>query len=232
MKLSIVVPVHNEENNILSLIERIESSVSIPYELVVVNDYSTDRTQEVLDKASSLNGNIRVVQNRLAPGFANALRTGFACIRGDVIVPIMGDSCDDLNTIDEMFSKILQGYDIVCGCRYTKGGGRFGGSKIKGFLSYFAGKSLYYLLGIPTQDIANAYKMYRKKVLDAIDIKSSAFEISMEIPLKAYYMGFKITDVPTVWNERSKGRSNFKILKLLPNYLRLYVWAIIKKITG
>ena len=86
------------------------------------------------------------------------------------------------------------------------------------------------MLGIPTHDIANAFKMYRKSVLDSIHIEGKGFEISMELLLKAYYSGFKITEVPTVWRERKKGKSSFKMFKLFPKYLRLYLWGIEKQI--
>ena len=93
-----------------------------------------------------------------------------------------------------------------------------------------AGWSLRYLLGVPTHDIANAFKIYRKKVIDSITINAKSFEISMEIPVKAYLQGFKITEVPTVWKERSKGKSNFKIFKLIPGYARLYFWALLNRL--
>jgi glycosyltransferase involved in cell wall biosynthesis len=230
MKLSIVVPAHNEQDNITDVINKIESSLDIPHELVVVNDHSTDATPEFVNKLSKQYHNIRLVENKLDKGFANALKTGFNNIKTGIVIPVMGDLCDDLTTIKRMFDKINEGYDIVCGARYIKGGLRVGGSKLKGFFSCFAGRSLHYLLGVPTRDIANAFKMYRKKVIDSVDIQAKGFEISMEIPLKAYYLGFKITEVPTVWNERTKGKSSFKMFKLLPNYLKLYIWAIYKRL--
>jgi hypothetical protein len=67
-------------------------------------------------------------------------------------------------------------------------------------------------------------------VIKNINIESKGFEISMELPLKAYFGGFKISEVPTVWRERSKGKSSFKIFKLLPCYLKIYAWAIKKRI--
>lgn len=230
MKLSIVIPAHNEEDNIIEVINRIEQSLDldIAHELVVVNDHSTDKTKELVMKLSEQYKNIKLVENKLKKGFANALKTGFNNVETEIVVPIMADLCDDLSTVKKMLDKINEGYDIICGSRYIKGGARFGGSKIKGFFSFFVGRSLHYLLGLPTNDIANAFKMYRKKVIDNIDIQSKGFEVSMEIPLKAYYLGFKITEVPTVWRERTKGKSSFKMFKLSPNYLKLYIWAIFK----
>ncbi|MDD5155740.1 MAG: glycosyltransferase [Candidatus Omnitrophica bacterium] len=231
MKLSIVVPAHNEQDNIANVIERIERSLSFDYELVIVDDNSTDETAELVQGLSRKYGNIKLVHNKSGKGFANALKTGFSKVSTDIVIPVMADLCDDLDSIPLMLDKLNQGYDIVCGSRYIKGGARLGGSKVKGFLSFCAGRSLSFLLGLPTHDIANAFKMYRKKVIDSIDVKSEAFEISMEIPLKAYYSGFKIAEIPTVWKERARGQSNFRVLKLLPAYIKLYIWAVLKRLT-
>lgn len=225
-KLSILVPAHNEEENIENVIRQIEKTVAIEHELVIVDDHSTDNTALIVMGLIKEFPRIKYVNNPLPAGFANALITGFKNCACDTVVPVMGDLCDDLATIRLMFEKINQGYDIVCGCRYASGGKRLGGSKFKGTLSRLGGWTLNLLLGIPTHDIANAFKMYRKKVIESIAIQSSGFEISMEIPLKGYYAGFKITEVPTTWKERSKGKSNFKVFKLLPRYLKLYFWAI------
>ncbi len=231
MKLSIVIPAHNEEDNIADVINKIENSVDIPFELIVVNDHSRDNTARLVEELARKYSNVRLAENKLDRGFANAVKTGFSNATGDAFIPIMADLCDDLSIIKKMFHKINEGYAVVCGCRYIKGGARIGGSKVKGFFSSFVGWSLHFLLGIPTHDIANAFKMYRKEVIDSIDIKSRSFEISMEIPLKAYYLGFKLTEIPTVWQERTKGKSTFKMFKMLPNYLKLYIWAIFKSLT-
>jgi O-antigen ligase len=228
MKLSIIVPAYNEEDNIGRVIKEIESSLDLEHELVVVNDHSTDRTFDLVTQLSKEYPAVRLVNNSGQKGFANALRTGFLNSCGEVILPIMGDLCDDLGTVKKMYDKIREGYDIVCGSRYMRGGSRLGGSKLKSFLSSLGGKSLYHILRIPTHDIANAFKMYRKAVIQAVNTQSSGFEISMELPLKAHYLGFKITEVPTVWKERTKGKSSFKIFKLLPSYIKLYTWGIFK----
>jgi len=230
MRLSIIIPAHNEEDNIEDVVSKIEQSIDIPYELVIVNDHSLDRTGELVNVLQGRFNNIRLVENKLDKGFANALKTGFLNASSELLIPIMADLCDDLPTVKKMFLKINEGYDVVCGARYIKGGARLGGSRIKGFFSCFVGWSLYYLLGLPTHDIPNAFKMYRREVIERIRIESKGFEISMEIPLKAFYLGFKITEIPTVWKERKKGKSSFKMVKLFPNYLRVYCWAIFKRI--
>lgn len=229
MKISIVVPVRNEEDNISDVVRKIEESIGLEHELIVVNDHSQDNTSAIVKKLIPVYPRLRLVDNTNLPGFASALKFGFSKITGDVFVPVMGDLCDDLSTISKMVDKINEGYDIVCGSRYIKDGKRLGGSKFKGFLSSAAGWSLYHLLGIPTHDIANAFKMYRSCILSGTSFDSVGFELSMEIPLKSFYRGFKITEVPTVWKERKKGKSHFKIFKLLPSYLKLYAWALLKR---
>lgn len=232
MTLSIIVPAHNEEDNIEAAIRNIEAALEgVSFELIIVDDHSSDNTSLLVKGLEKTYTNLRLIHNNLTSGFANALKSGFEAAGGNVVLPVMADLCDDLNTVKEMLGKVEQGYDIVCGCRYAEGGARIGGSKVKGFFSCFVGKSLQCLLGLPTHDIANAFKMYKKEVIDSMDIVSQSFEISMEIPLKAYYSGFKITEVVTVWKEREKGKSSFKMLKLFPNYFRLYLWAIFKKLT-
>ncbi len=232
MKLSIIIPAYNEEENIARVLEKVEALVDLEHELIVVNDYSLDQTAQIVTSLTHKFINIRLLNNTNSKGFASALKFGFSEAKNELIVPVMGDLCDDLNTLKEMVKKINDGYDVVCGSRYVRGGARIGGSRIKGFLSSFAGWSLYYLLGIPTHDVANAFKMYRKKVIDSINIEAQGFEISMEMPLKAYYAGFRIGEVPTIWREREKGKSSFKMLSLTPNYLKFYLWGIKKRITG
>jgi glycosyltransferase involved in cell wall biosynthesis len=232
VRISIIVPAHNEQDNIAEVIERIERSLGLEHELVVVNDHSLDHTVELVEMLSKRYNNIKLIHNKSPKGFANALKTGFNNVSTDIVIPVMADLCDDLDTVPKMLDKINKGYDIVCGSRYIKGGARLGGSRLKGFLSFWAGRSLSLLLGLPMHDIANAFKMYRKEVIDNIDIQSQAFEISMEIPLKAYYLGFKITEIPTVWSERTRGQSSFRVLKLLSPYIKLYIWAIFKRLVS
>ncbi len=230
MKLSIVIPAHNEEENIGQVIEQIMDRIKFPFDLIVVNDHSADKTAEIVAGLAKKFNNIILVENKLAPGFANAVKAGLMSVKTDVVVPVMGDLCDDLMTIPLMLEKVKEGFDVVCGSRYIKGGSRIGGSKVKGFFSFFVGLTMSMFTGIPTRDVANAFKMYRKEVIESINIESTGFEVSMELALKAYFNGFKVTEVPTVWREREKGKSSFKIFNLTPNYSRWYLWAVGKRL--
>ena len=103
------------------------------------------------------------------------------------------------------------------------GGKQYGGPFLKGLFSRVAGVSLHWLAGIPTHDISNSFKLYRRTILETIAIESAGgFEIGMEITVKAFLQGYKIAEVPTTWTDRSAGASNFKLWKWLPHYLRWY----------
>jgi len=229
MKVSVIVPAHNEEENIVELIDQIEKSLTVEHELIIVNDHSGDKTCELVNGLLPKYADLRLVHNNSSAGFANAIITGLRNANGDAVVPMMGDMSDAPETVNIMAAKIEEGYDVVCGSRYIKSGKRIGGSKIKGFLSYLAGRTLNLILGVDTHDVTNPFKMYRRSVIDAITIKSKSFEISIELFVKAYQAGFKITEVPTVFKERTRGKSSFNVLKLIPGYFKFYLLAISKK---
>jgi dolichol-phosphate mannosyltransferase len=231
MDFSVIIPAHNEQASIAVVIRALEQGLRYVHEIVVVDDHSTDKTAEVVAGLSAEFKNLRLAQNFDSPGFANALKTGFRNAETDIVIPVMADLCDDPHTINKMYEKAQEGFDIVCGSRYMKGGKKIGGPAIKSFCSRFVGVSLHSLIGIPTRDISNSFKLYRRKILEEIDITSSGFEISAEIPLKAYFLGYKITEIPTTWLNRKEGKSKFGIFKHGSRYLKLYLWALWKKIS-
>jgi hypothetical protein len=108
-----------------------------------------------------------------------------------------------------------------------KGGRHIGGPRLKKLFSRMAGVTLHLLTGIPTRDISNSFKMYRSSIIKSINIESrGGFEIGMEIVVKSYLKGYKITEVPSVWRDRVAGKSRFKLVKWAPEYLRWYFYAL------
>jgi dolichol-phosphate mannosyltransferase len=228
MKLTIVIPAHNEEASLPFTLARLSEGVRVAYEIVIVDDHSTDSTSKVVTQLSKQYPNLRLVKNDdTPPGFTNAIKKGFSQVREGAVVLVMADNCDEPDTINSMYEKILEGYDVVCGSRYAKSGKKIGGRFLQTIFSRWAGKSLHFLIGLPTRDASNAFKMYKKQVLDSIDIEEAGFASSLEIVVKLYQKGYRITEIPTTWHDRMAGKSNFRIFKVLRNYLRWYVWAIL-----
>lgn len=108
-----------------------------------------------------------------------------------------------------------------------RGGKQYGGPLLKKTLSRMAGLSLHWFAGLPTHDVTNSYKLYRREILDAITLESfGGFEIGIEIVVKAYARGMKIAEVPCSWWDRSQGESRFRLRKWIPLYLKWYMYAL------
>ena len=230
--VNIVIPIYNEGEDIKRTFDDIESKIGIPYLIFIIYDFDNDNTLPTVRALMNKNKNIYLIKNKYGKGVLNAIKTGFETINDGVILVSMADLSDDYTKVDTMFRKINEGYDVVCGSRYIKGGKQIGGPKLKGFFSRIAGVSLHYITGIPTHDITNSFKMYTKKVLNNIKIESNGgFEVSMEIVIKAFLKDYKITEVPSVWRDRHAGESRFRMLKWLPKYLYWY-WVYTLKIGG
>jgi glycosyltransferase involved in cell wall biosynthesis len=227
--LQIIIPVYNEGENISRTLDQIESKISTPHNTLIVYDFDKDNTLPVVNQFIRERNakNVTLVKNSYGKGVLNAIRTGFDSTKEGVVLVVMADSSDDLSVVDSMFEKINQGYDIVCGSRYMKGGEQVGGPIVKGLLSRIAGSSLHFITRIPTHDITNSFKMYRKSVLSDIKIESmGGFEIGMEILVKSFLKGNKIVEIPSTWQDRVAGKSKFKLLKWMPGYIRWYLYAI------
>lgn len=228
--LIIMIPVYNEGESILQTLTQIETSVKTPHNILIIYDFDMDNTIPVVKQFIEENkvDNIKIVKNLYGEGVLNAIVTGFNSAREDDIVLVtMADLSDDLTIVDSMFLKINCGYDIVCGSRYIKGGQHLGGPILKKTFSRVAGLTLHFLIGIPTHDITNSFKMYRNAVVHDVNIESrGGFEIGMEILIKSYLKDYKITEIPSIWHDRIAGKSNFKLMKWLPEYLRWYIYAL------
>lgn len=224
--IDIVIPVFNEKDNIEATIEKINKAIINKTKIYAVYDFDDDDTLPVLRKLMVKQSNIFLLKNKFGKGALNAIRTGMARADDCAVLVMMADLSDDISIVDFMFEKLNDGFDIICGSRYMKGGRQIGGPLFKKMLSRTAGLLLYYLAGIPTQDVTNSFKMYSPRVLKAIDIESKGgFELGMEIVIKAYKKGFKITQLPSTWRDRETGTSNFKLWIWLPSYLKWFLYA-------
>lgn len=226
--LGIIIPVYNEQDNIEATLLDIEQKVHTPHRIYIVYDFDQDSTLPVVKKMQQNGLPIELLKNS-SSGVANAIKTGLRNAPGDYLLVTMADLSDNYSIVDGMYQLMTQGYDIVCGSRYMKGGKQIGGPFFKKMLSRTAGLTLKYLAGLPVHDATNSFKLYRKSMADNIDIQSeNGFEIGMEIVVKAHFAGYKITELPCTWTDRQAGRSRFRIFKWMPKYLRWYFYALQK----
>lgn len=223
IEISIVLPVFNEGENIAKQIEELENTIKVPHETLIIYDFDEDNTVPIVRGLKNKYNNILLIKNTYGKGLINAVKTGFKKSKGEVIVVMPADLADDPNTINKMYRKIREGYDVVGATRYAKGGKKIGGGYLKSLLSRSAGLLSPVILGIPVTDISNGFKMYKTPLLKKIKIESNGgWEFSMELVIKANKLGYKITEVSTIWKNRVVGVSKFKLLKWLPKYLYWY----------
>lgn len=224
--LHIVIPVYNEADNFPALYEEVKQKIKTPNKLVVVYDFDEDTTVPVVKRLQKKDKSITLHKNTRGRGALNALLSGFDYVKGGPVLVTMADLSDELDVVDEMYNHYLNGSHLVCGSRYMSGGKQIGGPLLKRAMSRIAGVSLNWVRGVPTHDVTNNFKLYDKQVLDKIVIESSGgFEVAMEITVKAFRMGYTITEIPSTWRDRTTGETNFKLWKWLPSYLRWYFYA-------
>lgn len=232
MHLSVVVPVYNEGKVIAQTIKRVHDSLKSPFELLIVYDMAGDTTVPVVRKIQNKYKEARLVKNIYGRGALNAIKTGFVKASGDAVCVMMADLTDDPESLNQMMEKFDAGYDIVSGSRYMPGGRQIGGPLIKQLMSRTAGISLHYLAGVPTFDPTNSFRLYSKRFLKSTKIESNGgFELGIELTVKAFFGGYKVTEVPTTWTYLSK-ESRFLLKKWLPKYLKWYFWALGKRLQG
>lgn len=225
-KLSIVIPAHNEEGNLEALITELmpvlqKHEETMDYEIVIVNDNSTDATPAIIEKFASENSRIKPVHRHSQPGFGNAIREGFRKATGDIIIPVMGDLSDDPHDIPKLVRKIEEGYDIAYGSRFIEGGATEGYPYTKMIANRAFNNTVRLLFGIKHKDVTNAFKAYRKEVLESIgidNIEANGFDLTVEIPLKAHIMGFTSAEVPVTWHGRKRGEAKLKLSENAPKY--------------
>jgi glycosyltransferase involved in cell wall biosynthesis len=224
--LGIIIPVYNEAANIGNTLAAIEEKITTPHTIYIVYDFDEDNTLPVARALPRNDMKLRFIKNP-AGGVVNAIKTGLKTAEEDYLLVTMADLSDDYTVVDSMCNLMTKGYDVICGSRYMKGGKQLGGPLLKKTLSRIADVSLRYVAGLPTHDATNSFKLYRKDMLDALEIESDGgFEVGMEIVVKAHFSGFKVGEVPCVWMDRQEGRSRFKVLKWVPKYLRWYFYAM------
>jgi len=228
--LSVVIPARNEEGCIASTVKHLHLELSlqnVPHEIIVVDDHSTDGTWELLQKVAHENSNLRPVQNQGAPGFGRAIACGLEEMRGDAAVIMMADESDDCRDVVRYWQKLNEGWDCVFGSRFMKGGGVIDYPGVKLFINRLANRFLSVLFRIKLNDTTNAFKAYRRTVIDGCQpLISPHFNLTVELPLKAIVRGYTWTVIPITWRNRRTGEAKLKIKEMGSRYLFicLYIW--------
>jgi dolichol-phosphate mannosyltransferase len=233
MKLSLVIPAHNEEGCIEKTLRNLSVALErkkIPHELLVVNDNSQDQTEAILIQLENEIFNLRYINNPPPNGFGLAVRTGLENFQGDVVAVVMADGSDLPVDVVSFYETIQKGYDCVFGSRFNNSAKVIDYPKIKLILNRIVNFGIRILFRLNYNDITNAFKMYRAEVIPGLKpFLSHHFNLTVELPLKAIIRGYSYTVVPNSWLNRCSGESKLKIKEMGSRYLFIILYCFIEK---
>jgi nucleoside-diphosphate-sugar epimerase len=227
---SVVIPARDEEASLPSTLRNLHSAFAreaIPHELVVVDDGSQDSTWAVLQSLQAEIPELVPVRNPGPHGFGRAIVKGFDAIRGDAVVIVMADASDAPEDAVRYWRLLNEGYECVFGSRFVKGGRVVDYPRVKLLVNRAANFFIRILFAIPLNDTTNAFKAYRRGVIEGCrPFLSPHFNLTVEIPLKAIARGYSWTVTPISWQNRRHGVAKLKIKEMGSRYffICMYVW--------
>ena len=214
MKISVIIPMYNEEDNVLRTLFEVNSVMKDydDYEILVVDDGSIDDTYRLAEEFSSNNRYVNVCTQPINMGMGNALRKGFDKSEGEIIITIDADLSYNPSHINKLASELLndETIDIVVGSPYMEGGNVKNVPFFRLCISKIANKFVGYSMPENLSTVTSVLRGYRREVLDSMELESNGTNINLEILSKAIATRYKIKEVPAVLEGRELGHSKLK----------------------
>ena len=231
--LSVVIPARNEEGSIAPTVEHLHLELrlrKIPHEIVVVDDGSTDGTWSLLEEMARRIPEVRPVRRGAPHGFGRAVVAGLDASRGDAVVTMMGDGSDDPRDVVTYWERLCEGWECVFGSRFIRGGAAVDYPWVKLRINRIANAVIRHLFRIRFNDTTNAFKAYRREVIDGCrPFLSPHFNLTIEIPLKAIVRGYSWTVVPITWRGRHSGSSHLRLKEMGSRYFFIMTYCWLEK---
>jgi len=229
MRLSVVVPVRNERDNLLLMVPILRTIVKVPHEVVIVYDKPDDNSVEAVEELQQRLPDIRGVLNEKGVGVINAIRAGVEASRGEYVLTFCTDEFVPLLSVVSMLGLMDDGCEFVSATRYAMGGRRHGGSLLGGFISCWGNLAFRVLAGSVLSDCTTGVKMLRRDVFDKLELESNpvGWAVAFEMAIKAQYHGLKLGEVAIVAVDRLvAGESTFSFRRWIGEYLRWFKWGM------
>ena len=229
-KLSVIIPARNEAENLKDCISEICKELSyhsIDFEILVIDDGSTDNTIDVIKEINQSISSVKCISNHRENGFGRAVRLGLDNFTGDVVAIMMADRSDSPRDLVKYWQSLQDGYDCAFGSRFIQGSRVFEYPAVKLIANRIVNTMIRFAFKIKCNDITNAFKMYRREVIQGCrPFISPHFNLTVEIPLKAIVRGYSWRVVPISWKNRTKGVAKLKLREMGSRYFFIiaYLW--------
>jgi len=202
--ISIIIPFFNEEDNLKKLYRELTEELGKlkqEHEIIFINDGSTDKSLSMAEELKKNNDNLKIINFKKRQGKGKALDAGLKIVSGDLVCFMDADLQDDPRDLEKFIKKIGEGYDFVNGKRFLRKE-----NPVVKFYSKLANSFLKFILKSPLSDINCGFKLFKKNVMEDIDLYSNNFRF---LPLAAYYKGFSVGEVEVNNRSRIHGKSKF-----------------------
>lgn len=217
-KVTILAPAFNEEEVITDFVMATMSGIHSNWELLIIDDGSTDATPAMLQSLEAAHPRLRVITHEVNRGLGAALKTGFQAARGEVVVTMDADLSHPLTTVPGLVKAVREA-DAAFGSRFVPGGGMVGIPKKRAAISVVGNLVFRLLFATRTRDLTTGLRAYRTEVVRGLSLNARGFAIQLEITANLIAQGRRIVELPLVLTPRPAGESKMRYLRLLPSYV-------------
>ena len=232
MKLSVVIPAHNEVESIGTTVDAVAGELErsgIEYEVLVVDDSSGDGTGQRVEAIGERNPRVRCVRSPYQPGFGMAVRAGLEAFEGDAVAIVMADLSDSPADIVRYHRVLERGYDCAFGSRFIRGSEVVDYPWFKLIINRVVNAGIRVLFRHGYNDTTNAFKAYRREVVEHIQpLLSNHFNLTVELPLKAIVRGHSYAILPISWTNRAHGQSKLRLTEMGSRYLFIVLYVFLE----
>ena len=220
-RVSFVIPCYNEEESLTQLYEGITQNVGSDYEIIFVDDGSTDGSRQIIKQMNDKDKRVRLIAFRRNFGKAAALQAGFRTCSGEIVITMDADLQDEPSEINSFIEKLNEGYDVVSGWKRNRND-----PLEKRLPSKLFNKTVSWLSGVKLHDFNCGFKAYRREVVKSLNIYG---ELHRYIPVLAHRKGFRIAEICVAHNARKYGKSKYGIERYLRGFFDSLTVAYLSK---
>jgi len=232
MKLSVVIPAHNEEAVVGETVDGLLSTLTdegIDHEVIVIDDSSVDGTASIVERITAGSPQVRCLPSPYRGGFGFAVRAGLEAFEGDAVAIMMADGSDSPQDLVSYYRLLEEGYECAFGSRFIRGSKVIDYPRMKLLMNRLVNWWIRVLFRHGYNDTTNAFKAYRREVIENLQpFLSHHFNLTVELPLKAVVRGYSYGIVPISWTNRKAGISKLSLNEMGSRYLFIVLYVFLE----